>query len=105
MNKQRAIEVLRDIAQYCIEADNEKWTKEIEEAERIIKEVFDTEKRVYVVNCSDSEIDFSGLERYGEYEPIMAEAERLGSVYSLMGFQEASNNESLDLSNSFILIN
>ena len=63
------------------------------------------EKKVYVINCSDTDLDFHEWERKGEYEPIMTTAEELGTVYSLQGFQDASNDESLDLSNSFILIN
>ena len=63
------------------------------------------EIKVYVINASDSDIYFNDLERMGDYEPIMAEAERLGTVYSLQEFQGACNDESLDLSNSFILIN
>ena len=62
------------------------------------------ELKVYVINCSESDIDFNELERRGDHEPIMTEAERLGSVYSLQGFQDASNNEELSLENSFILI-
>lgn len=104
MNKQRAIEVLRDIAQFCIEANNEKWTKEIIEAEKVIKEEFDKEKRVYIINTLDSEIWFNDLERNGNYEKIMTEAEALETVYSLQRFQDACNNKELDLSNSFILI-
>lgn len=64
------------------------------------------EKRVYVINLSEvaMDFDFNELERNGEYERIMRMGELLGSVYSLEGFQNAINNEELDLSNSFILI-
>ena len=64
----------------------------------------DKETRVYVINCGDSNFDFRTKERLGDYEAIMTKAEKLGSVYSLKGFQDASNNEELSLENSFILI-
>lgn len=60
--------------------------------------------RVYVINCNDTDFDFRTFESEGDEESIMQEAERLGSVYSLEGFQEALNDEELILDNSFILI-
>ena len=61
--------------------------------------------RVYVIDCNATEFDFRMAEEEGDEESIMQEAERLGSVYSLKGFQNAVNDEELDnLSNSFILI-
>lgn len=62
------------------------------------------EPRVYIINCSDSKIDFREKERRGDYEAIMVEAESLGTVYSLRYFEECANNEEIDLSNSFIYI-
>ena len=62
------------------------------------------EKRVYVINASECD-DFRDWEQLGEEEKIMTKAEELGTVYSLEGFQEAINNEDLDLSNSWIFIN
>jgi len=63
------------------------------------------EIRVYVIDLNDeTDLQFRKLERAKEYDRIKDEAERLGSVYSLKGFQEAINNETLDLTSSFILI-
>jgi hypothetical protein len=68
------------------------------------------ETKVYVLDCGwetkgDSHFDFRTLERTrsGE-EKIMREAEKRGSVYSLLGFQNAVNDEELSLDNSFIFI-
>ena len=64
------------------------------------------ETRVYVINCNETEFEFRKAEE--EYKKnlnaIKDEAEKLGSVYSLSGFQNAINDESLDLGTSFILI-
>lgn len=75
------------------------------------------EIKVYVLNASSTDINFREAEKEAETkspetfghgtvpaEIIMGEAERLGSVYSLQGFQNAINDEVLDLSNSFIWI-
>lgn len=64
------------------------------------------EIRVYVTNCSECSegFDFRDLERDCEYDKIIDEAEKQGTVYSLQGFQDACNDEELDLSNSYILI-
>lgn len=62
-----------------------------------------TEKRVYVINC-DVCFDFRDWEMLGQYNKIKDKAEELGTVYSLQYFQECINDEELDLSNSFILI-
>lgn len=62
------------------------------------------EKRVYIINLSDSEFEFRQAEQIGDHDSIKSEAERLGSVYSLDGFQDACNDEFIDLGNSFILI-
>ena len=64
------------------------------------------EIRVYITNCDceDEKYNFRDCERFGEYDKIKDKAEELGTVYSLEGFQEAVNNEEVDLSNSFILI-
>lgn len=64
---------------------------------------------VYVLDCGEvgeheNDFEFRQLERVGNYEAIVYEAEKRKSVYSLEDFQEAINNEELDLSNSFILI-
>jgi len=68
----------------------------------------DKEIRVYVLDCGlDMErnnFDFRELEMKGNEEAIMTEAEERGTVYSLNGFQNAINDEELDLNNSFILI-
>ena len=61
------------------------------------------EIKVYVINCSE-DFDFRAKQQMSDYEAIMTKAEELGSVYSLQGFQDASNNEELLLDNSFILI-
>lgn len=62
------------------------------------------EVRVYVINCAETEFDFRHYYDRDDFKPIMSEAERLGSVYSLSYFEEQINCESLDLGNSFILI-
>lgn len=62
----------------------------------------DKKIRVYVVNCGDSELGTWELTKHKE--KFMDEAEKLGSVYSLGGFQNAINAEELSLENSFILI-
>lgn len=61
------------------------------------------ETRVYVINCENN-FDFRHAEQFGEEEKIIDKAEELGSIYSLSGFQNAINDEELDLTNSFILI-
>lgn len=61
------------------------------------------EPKVYVIDCSTG-FDFRGMERLGNYEAIMVKAEELGTVYSLYGFQEALNNEELNLNNAFVYI-
>lgn len=63
------------------------------------------EKRVYIIDCSKSEIDFRAKEQVGDYEAIMTEAERLGTVYSLDYFVSEVNDENINLNNSFIYIN
>ena len=60
----------------------------------------DHEPRVYVVNLNDTDFQFN----YKHPEKCMDEAEKLGSVYSLIGFQNAINNEELSLNCSFIFI-
>lgn len=60
--------------------------------------------RVYVIDASE-DFDFRGSEYKADYDAIMDKAEELGTVYSLQGFQEAVNDEELELSNSFIFIN
>lgn len=62
------------------------------------------EIRVYIINCNESDFDFREYYRYDDFEPIMEEAERLGSVYSLKYFESQINDEQLFLDNSFILI-
>jgi len=62
------------------------------------------EPRVYVLDCAKSTIDFRTEEYKSNFTAIMEEAERLGTVYSLMRFEEDMNDEELDLSNSFIYI-
>lgn len=61
------------------------------------------EIKVYVIDLDKTDFDFREAESNGDYDDIMDEAERLGTVYSLQGFQEALNNEELFLDNSFIL--
>lgn len=56
------------------------------------------EPRVYVINLIESDIDFRGS---GE-EAIIEEAERLGSIYSLEGFEHALNSDELSLNNSYV---
>lgn len=60
--------------------------------------------KVYVTSCDDENFDFRGLEFEGEYDKIIDYSEEKGQVYSLYGFQEALNDEDLELSNSFVLI-
>jgi len=62
------------------------------------------ETRVYVLDCSTNDFDFRGKELAGDYEAIMTEAEKRGTVYSLEGFENDINDEELDLNNSFIYI-
>lgn len=62
------------------------------------------EPKVYVIDCVVHEFDFREREFQGDYEAIMAKAEELGTVYSLCGFQEALNNEELNLNNAFVYI-
>ncbi len=61
------------------------------------------EKKVYVLNVT-TESQFRDWETKGEYNKIMDRAEDLGTVYSLQGFQDALNDEQLNLDNSFIYI-
>lgn len=61
------------------------------------------EKRVYVIDCDD-DFEFREAELEGNYNSIMDKAEELGTVYSLRGFQNAVNNDEVNLSNSFIYI-
>ena len=61
------------------------------------------EIKVYVIDCERSDFGFREAEMEADYEGIMNEAERLGSVYSLEGFQDALNDEELFLHNSFVL--
>lgn len=63
------------------------------------------EPKVYVIECSEcGGFDFREYERMGNYDAIMDKAEELGTVYSLLGFQEALNDEELSLNNCFIYI-
>jgi cytochrome oxidase Cu insertion factor (SCO1/SenC/PrrC family) len=62
------------------------------------------ETKVYIINCSASDIDFRILEHLGKYREIKEEAKRLDTVYSLEDFQDGCNNDEINLSNSFILI-
>ena len=62
------------------------------------------EKKVYVIALNMTDFDFRGAELFGEDDKIKAEAERLGTVYSLQEFQDEINDENLFLDNSFILI-
>lgn len=62
------------------------------------------ENKVYIINPDDTELNFNECIDTEDHEPIKAEAERLGTVYSLKGFQNAINSEELYLGNSFIYI-
>jgi len=62
------------------------------------------EIRVYVIDCNATDFPFRVAEEKKDWESIMVEAERLGDIYSLNGFQEAVNNNEVNLDNSFILI-
>lgn len=63
------------------------------------------EPRVYVINLSETKFNFREAEYRGNFEAIITEAERLGSVYSLEGFEERINDEVLqNFSNTFIYI-
>ena len=62
------------------------------------------ELKVYVIDCNETDFEFREAEAKKDYDAIMTEAEKIGSVYSLGGFQEAINSEELILENSFILI-
>lgn len=64
----------------------------------------DKEVRIYVIDMGNSEFEFRAREEEKDFNAIMDEAERLGSVYSLKGFQEAINNQDLELGNAFIYI-
>jgi len=61
------------------------------------------EKRVYLC-IWDTDFDFRGAEHRGDYDAIKQEAEKQGHVYSLEYFMERWNNEELNCTNSFILI-
>lgn len=60
-------------------------------------------KKVYIVKC-ESDFDFRGAEQIGDLKSIKRKAKELNTVYSLEDFQEECNNEMINLSNSFILI-
>lgn len=62
------------------------------------------ESKVYVLNQNDSELEFYKNLDAKNYDVIMNEAERLGTVYSLQGFQNAINTDDVMLDNSFIYI-
>ena len=62
------------------------------------------EKRVYIINCNETDFNFRKAEKEKRFNDIMTMAEELGSVYSLKGFQNAINGEIVDLNQSFILI-
>ena len=62
------------------------------------------EKKVYVFPC-DNSFDFRKFERIDDFDTLITEAERTGNIYSLSGFQDAINDEELELFNSFIFIN
>jgi hypothetical protein len=63
-------------------------------------------KKVYLCNCdNESEnFNFRDMERCGNYKAIKKHAKEFDSVYTLEEFQDACNNEEIDLLNSFILI-
>ena len=61
------------------------------------------EPKVYVLDAKEV-WDFRDLEHKGDFDKIMSKAEELGTVYSLQGFQDAVNDEELNLNNSFIYI-
>ena len=58
------------------------------------------ETRVYVVNVEDYE--FNDSPRSWDDERFMSEAEIQGGVYTLNGFQEAFNDETVNSSVEFI---
>jgi hypothetical protein len=69
------------------------------------------EIKVYICDLADVDsllnpkhFNFKELEKKKKYKEIMAHAELHGTIYSLQGFQNAINNEELDLGNAFILI-
>jgi len=62
------------------------------------------EKRVYVIDMSQTDFEFRKYEKLEEYDKIREKAEELGTVYSLEYFQDQINDEQLFLNNSFILI-
>ncbi len=63
--------------------------------------------KVYICNCDQDGEDFNfrDKEREGDYKAIKDHAKSLEQVYTLEDFQEACNNEEINLLNSFILIN
>jgi hypothetical protein len=63
-------------------------------------------KKVYVCNCDNDtrEFNFRDKEREGDYLAIKKFAKENDGVYTLEEFQEACNNEEINLINSFILI-
>lgn len=73
------------------------------EAEVYLNEIVEqtaAEKRVYVVDADDENIEF-----YNATEvEIINHCEISGKIYSLKGFEEKFNSEELNLSNSFIRI-
>lgn len=58
------------------------------------------ETRVYVANVENYE--FNDSPRSWDYERFMSEAEIQGGVYTLNGFQEAFNDETVNSSVEFI---
>lgn len=61
------------------------------------------EIKVYIIDASEKKASsVRDWEYTGDYEKIISLAEELGTVYSLRGFQDAINDEDLDLNNSWI---
>lgn len=60
--------------------------------------------RVYIISAT-ARLDFRGMEREGNYQAIMDEAEENGLVYTLDEFVDEVNSGEMDnFSNSWILI-
>lgn len=65
------------------------------------------EKKVYIIDCAvirNTIFDFRDLEQIGDYDKIKEKAKELKTILTLQEFQDKINNDELDLSNSFILI-
>lgn len=89
-------------AYFCLDSIDDFIASVLEYEERA-KEVA-LEPRVYVIDASDDEVDFRQAERDKDYKAIISRAENIGSVYSIQGFQDALNDETLCLDNSFVYI-